>query len=253
MAQFGPVAPLPILEELNDAGVLGTYHLLLAHDVVKHPNQYRRLFNKPNMFIIMDNSLIELGHPVDTQTMVDACKIANADVCVLPDYLGDYERTIAATTAVYDEWVSAPLPGFMAVVQGKTFDECVRCINSYRVLDEADKAIEMWSAPKIIQKHLNTRYTLIDKMVKMKCTPIHMLGFSDNLNDDIFCAHSFQDVQGIDSAVPIRLGINGLAMDKTIPAHAPRGDYMESAKHINELGLSNLLVTRQWFRHAKQD
>jgi len=78
---------------------------------------------------------------------------------------------------------------------------------------------------------------------------MHLLRFSDNLKDDISVARA-NGVNGIDSAVPIRLGLAGEIIHHTLPSHAPRGDYWETAKEATPEALANLERIRRWIDPA---
>lgn len=254
MAKYAPIAAPQYLRMLKAAGLLGNYHLILAHDVVANPELYRDLFS-PNDFIIMDNSLIELGHPVDTATMLKACEFIMPTCVVLPDHLENTEKTLEATMQAGEEWKAAGIEaltfnGFMAVPQGKTYDKITGC---YDILKEWSEhtgvAINYWGIPKAYGERNKSRMPVIEYIAGASVAPpqnMHLLGFSHNLSDDIKCAQH-DCVKGIDSAVPIRLGMHGVGLSMATKKHAPRGAFFEqSAKEtmINRLVAANLNYVR---------
>jgi len=240
MAKFGPVAPPAVLWALKRAGVLGDYHLLLAHDVAERQAKYYGLFT-PDDIIIMDNSVIELGHPVSASVMLEALKVVKSKYVVLPDVIGDMERTLESTMGCYGEWQLAGMSNFMAVPQGATYEEWKRC--AFKMAQLPDVAI--WGVPRRVCQALGSREEAVQILNGISNRPIHLLGFSDNLEDDIKCA-KMQNVLGIDSTVPIRLGLLGIEITPHLESHPPRGSWFETATEINDLVVKNLQAVRSW-------
>lgn len=245
--QFAPVAPLHMLEQMEDFGILGDYHLLLAHDVVKHAERYARLFKDKGMYIIMDNSLIELGEPVDGACMLDACQIVGASVAVLPDKLGDVRETVHMSTKGLHEWGQLGLDSFLFVIQGTSLFEAARGIDTIATHDQAHM-IKAWSVPKVWQeRYLHSRWPVIDMAARRKfITDIHLLGMSNSLRDDLYCC-THPHVMGMDSAVPIRYGYNGRIIDNEgVDISIPRKEFMEAAGPLTDEAILNV----RWVRDA---
>lgn len=236
MTNFAPVAPPELLMLLKKADLLGNYHLLLAHDVVARPELYKEIFDDVNATIIMDNSLIELGSPVDIDVMEKAISIVPSTYAVLPDHLGDCRATVAAVRGVIDEWYDELRQrcGLLAVVQGSTESEIGWCINEYKFINREDRMIDAFSIPKILGDTMGSRRGAIELCIKEGCLPIHLLGFSDDAEDDAHCAQ-MQNVMGIDSAVPLRLGMHQIQWSTQLKENSKRGDYWERASKLEEL------------------
>lgn len=218
-AQFGPVAPIQVLEGLYDFGpdMFGSYHLLLAHHTVaaESRGRFADLFSKisrENRFgdgeltIIMDNSIVELGDAVDAAMVADAVDIIEFNCPqarvypVLPDVMGKGEETRNAIAAAYEEWVELiGGHGFMVVAQGETFADFQATLDYACSLP----AVQWIGVPRILVSQIGTRAEATQAAIASgKC--VHLLGFSDNMEDDIACAR-IPGVSGIDSAVPLRL------------------------------------------------
>ena len=249
MAEFAPVAPPKLLLDLKKKGALGKYHLLLAHDIVAQESLYREIFDDvdDSWYIIMDNSLIELGYPVNVDTMEKACSVVHTDVVVLPDYMKDPQRTAAASMSALVKWGDAGLGPFMYVLQADR--DGVDWSQSGVFLSHPK--VTAVGIPRIHVEQFGSRLsTLWELSVQltglsrgdMDC---HMLGFSDDLLDDITCCR-LPCIRGIDSAVPIRLGIGGDAINLMEKSHAPRGDFWDHATKANALAYDNLRVVREW-------
>jgi hypothetical protein len=262
MALYAPVCPPQILRGLRALGddIVGKYHLLLAHDVHEHPELYRDVLPS-NSMIIMDNGTIELGHPVSLREMRSALDVVPAQIIVLPDVIKDSQKTLEMSTAAATEWL--PLlhtrgsylseGKFMAVPQGKSFEELQSCALALAELPN----VGAWGVGRFITDMLGSRIPFIEwlrdtketQLPNGRFTPfIHLFGFSENLQDDI-AASNIPKVMGIDSAVPIRLGQHGFMIDPHQKTHIPRGDWWDKASgQIRAETLANLLLFRSWIQ-----
>ncbi len=254
MSQFAPVAPPQLLLDLKRKGVLGNYHLLLAHDVVAQKELYREIFDGTqagNMFIIMDNSVIELGEPVAPEVLEEANSIVPTSVTILPDYIGECERTIGSCTIATQKWAQKGLGPFMAVPQGKTLNEFIDCATALKSLP----GVEAWGIPRHATTKLGSRHPLTYQVIITDpLKTVHLLGFSDDLKDDISCARA-HGVNGIDSAVPLRLGLENVQLHEYLQSHSPRGNYWKTATFATDMVLRNLAFIRKaidikegWYR-----
>ena len=234
--RFAPIAPIDILEKMVEADYAGSFHLLLAHDVLEKKEDYNRVCykiyskNPKDYFVIMDNSLIELGEPLKPEQLLEACRITNANVLVLPDKLSKGKKTAIMSVEAAFEICSTCFPpvgppvAFLGVVQGKSEEECIECA---RVL--ARIPVSYFSVPRITVKNLGTRKNLIIRLWQEFKKPMHLLGFSDDLNDDINCCR-LPGVIGIDSAVPVRLGLDGRIMKQDTEVAKRKPDYLAKGK-----------------------
>lgn len=242
MANFCIVAPVHILKTLKDRGEMGKYHLLLAHDVAAKAEAYKEVFKREyiSSFIIMDNSVIELKQAVDLHMIIEAYKAVCPSCVVLPDILENAVRTVASCQAAVNEWSTAPelkyVP-FMYCPQGKTLAEFTWCAEQLA----KDSRIHYWGCPRNLVKNLGTRQQAI-KVLRIldPRRPIHMMGFSDNVIDDMICAQSPQ-VFSIDSAVPLRCGDQFSLTKKMLP----RGDWWENGV-VTDQTITNLNLVRSW-------
>ena len=216
MVKFAPVAPIQVLEGLWAAGaeIFGDYHLLLAHHTVEHAARFRDLFRrledaKWSGTIIMDNSIVELGDAVSADMVAEAVDIVSeangaAIYPVLPDVMGDGEATCKAIAEGYATWDAAiPSASWMAVVQGKNFDDYLETLD-FLIDKEAFPGIEMLGIPRVLVKTCGTRIQAMrEASAYLNEYRIHMLGFSDDITDDVDSACIIPGC-GIDSAVPLR-------------------------------------------------
>lgn len=239
MARFAPVVPTHIAREMQgsskDEDFLGEYHLLLAHDVLEHPDAYREVYGEvrkrygQESFIILDNSIVELGESVSAETLYEAARIIKPDCVVAPDVMGDGVGTRKLSTKFHREWrllqnkTEEKLPPLMGVAQGQSLHDCLESCELFYILDD----VMYLSVPRIIQQTQGSRMPIIERLCwRDYFERVHLLGFSDDLLDDITCAR-MSIVEGIDSAVPIRAGAEGHLIDLADPEKdfGPRGDF----------------------------
>jgi hypothetical protein len=216
MARFAPVAPIQVLEAMYDDSpeTFGDYHLLLAHHTAQYEERFRALFRriaeegKIDPIVIMDNSVVETGGFVDFGLMIRATEVV-ADyipnvIPVLPDVMGDGAATREVVGKDYRRWVEEmPGVGFMAVVQGANWDDYLESL--YHFTSGNYGIIEFLGIPRVLVETIGTREDAVLRAVAQKghTQRIHLLGYSDNMVDDLKCSQ-MEGVFGIDSAVPLR-------------------------------------------------
>ena len=260
MSKFAPVVPMPVARVLWDADYLGGYHLLLAHDVVSSPTiqaAYQQLYgyDVPRKFqdscVIMDNSVVELGETFNFEDCLTAANTVNADYLVAADCFLDHVATMKRSTEFLNKFAAqvefAAKLKLMGVVQGSTLDECMECAGMY--------ARNTWfgaiAVPRCLTPVLGSRMQVLMQIQKRfagRFKNIHMLGFSDNLIDDVCCAR-LPFVSGIDSAAPIRGALQGIKFQLPVTDFGPRGNFWLTGGMQAEAALptiiDNLSTVRQ--------
>lgn len=224
---FAPVVPVQTASVLRDMDMLGNYHLLLAHDVLEHRAEYRDIYGditRNGGIVIMDNSLIELGKPMEVSDMLEALDVVPSTYAVLPDVLGDVQETLRLSIEAIHEYAArAPQQRLMGVMQGDSHTKCFDCAANLALM-----GVNAISVPRHLANILGSRVMLVDYLLKKHSAwPVHLLGFSDSPLDD-FTAARYPNVMGIDSAAPIRQAFRGIrfSLDLFIEP-GPRGDYWE--------------------------
>jgi hypothetical protein len=243
MMQFAPVANLPMYDRMQEMGILGDYHLLIASEVVKDIEAWSNFWvEEADQFIIMDNGLIELGYPCDPETLKQAAEAVHADCIVLPDVLGDFEKTLKAVKSSYHELSTLGYP-MLGVVQGRTFDQVEALMEFYEHI-----GVSYVSIPRVMVSIFGSRIPLV-KRVQSYGLPIHLLGFSDNLYDDMLAA-SLPGVMGIDSAVPLWY-LGTLPTDPPVDADFGRRPVDYWTMDADQPNYSNVERIRTWLKGAK--
>lgn len=269
MAQFACVVPVHIAEALQgndiEEDLFGNYHLFLAHDVLEHPAEYRRICQRIrerffDAFIIMDNSIVELGTAMQIKDLMEACRITRAHCVVAPDAMGNGGDTrFLALQFIkdYNKWVDSHpqeyQPSIMAVIQGESFSDAW---NTFEMYQEHRAHVRNVAVPRILVKQHGSRMPMIHALASKWLRPIHMLGFSDDLIDDVSCAR-MMNVRGIDSAVPIRSGMKGipLSLDSYVDP-GPRETYWTDAINTNAQDMlvrQNIQNVRYWIRNKTKN
>lgn len=262
MAKYAPVVPLMAAERMNRWGILGNYHLLLAHDILRLPTQYQQVYGHLKddrlAFVILDNSVVELGKAMDPEDLIRAAEFIQPNVVVAPDTMGDHIDTINKVDAFSKDWSrlahNLPRTGIMAVLQGQTYAQVHECFIAI-----ADMPwITTIGVPRVVTKYLGTRSEIVRMATAGRMMGrIHLLGFSDDIMDDIACAR-MPGVRGIDSAVPIRLACRQLVMSLDFPQDpGPRGQFWETDDTTIDFCRSyitkNVEQFRRWIRVKRND
>ena len=214
MARFAPVAPIQILEKMKQQKMLGTYHLLLTHHILEYPDRFHELFRDVSgATIIVDNSVVELGDAASDQKVYEACKAVqlssrrpNWITPVLTDVMNDGPATREVATESYLWWVNNAEEEYplMVVLQGQSWEQFCRTADYFLADPAKFPQIEYVGIPRVLVSHQGTRQRAIQYVQALNpMASIHLLGFSDNVTDDIICSN-MPDVEGIDSAVPLR-------------------------------------------------
>lgn len=258
MSRFAPVCPIQILEKMKAIDTLGNYHLLLTHHILEEEERFRALFADVRGYtIIVDNSIVELGDAATDEKVYEACKViapagrANWIHPVLKDVMNDGPATRDAATESYHWWVNNTTENFglMVVLQGESWEQFCKTTDYFLADPEAFPAIDYVGIPRVLVSHQGTRERAIRYVQAVApSASIHLLGFSDDVTDDIVCAN-MAGVEGIDSAVPLRYAYSAEAGDgfytpsKVIP---PRPEEWFAEGDFSTVDEANLFNIRKW-------
>lgn len=250
MADFYPVASAQVLLGLHKAGELKHGFLVEAHQIMEDIPAYGSLFQATTVEnIIVDNGAGILGKPCDPIIMSNSIDIVKEAftghiVSVIPDV---YENS-AATYQSVREFVSNPKHldtrvQYMLVPQGLDENTFLWCLEKCIVVDEVDHWVGWIGIPRNVANNHGSRERAV-KLVKALCPDkkIHLLGFSDNVADDVLCAR-MPEVESIDSSVPIR------AAPRRVYMHEKREHGLDWwDKPYNEKMVANVKTVRGWVK-----
>jgi len=201
--------------EFND------YDYLLPH-LYDQFEEYKEFFQRSNhagkRHIIMDNSLHELGAPYSKGRMISIIEEIKPDEFIVPDAWEDATQSMRQAK----EWSFIELPEGVkkvAVVQGKSFDDVVKCYQTYKWLGYTKIAFsygasyynDIFPHPnKDIGKALG-RQLVISKMINMgligKSDKIHLLGCS--LPQEFLYYKDVKQIVSIDTSNPVMAAFDG--------------------------------------------
>lgn len=153
------------------------YAMLLAH----LKDYYPKNVNK-NCYVIMDNSLIELGGAVDVETVYNAAKQCNADEFILPDVYQDADATIQ-TVAKSIGWLYETEHihemRLMAVCQGATIADFIKCFRTLEKMPE----IHCIGIPKVAATLMPGGRPALEYLWQGSPKAIHLLGCWQSLTE----------------------------------------------------------------------
>lgn len=231
--QISHEVPLSLLEksrEFND------YDYALVH-LCKEYSQYKQFFiNSLRMGrkVILDNSIFELGEAFDAGEFAMFVESIQPTTYVVPDVLEGCDATIDN----FENWCQeySDLPGLkMGVVQGKTYEELVKCY-TYMFLNADVIAISFnysyyeltGLGHNVEQKWANGRSRLLLNLLQDNILdlnkPIHLLGCGLPQEFVAYCNVPF-NIQSIDTSSPVVHGIRGIKY----------GDHGLQKKHMVKL------------------
>lgn len=211
--RYAPVGPIPSLRQLAESKVLGDYQLVIAPIVLDNPQEASGFWYNHPSEVILDNGVIELGYPLPVEDLARAARIVGAKVVVLPDTIDDAKFTIKQARHALRQYRKLAPTDLMGVVQGRTYEECLDCAAALAL----DVGVDWLAVPRGLTKNLDTRVPLVRKIADKHGLPMHILGFSDNIADDIEAAACHPLVQGIDAAMP-------MWADTWLPLHPPANE-----------------------------
>lgn len=254
-ALYSPIAPIHLLLQLQERNLIKPYLLLLAHDILEHPNAYEDFLHVwrseaaiegTDTFLILDNGVIERGSPVSCEELLTAAEIVQANVVVGPDVVGNFHET---KKLMIDQagTIKHSYP-MMYIPQGNSLSEIRQCIDWY-MAKYPEIAVQgaYWGVPRWIANELGSRGPIVHYILSHDPrAQVHLLGMSRFVSDDIACARN-PNVMGIDSANPMVMGLNDYSMDIGY-AHHERELYWYHAE-LKELMAYNV----QWMHDALSD
>ena len=204
---------------LEDSKQFNDYDYLLPHIYDKYP-EYKNYFQEAKgiRYIVMDNSLHELGVPYSKGRLLSIIEEIQPNEFIIPD---EWENAIYSMRNA-KEWSFIELPDGVkkvAVVQGKSFAEIIKCYQTYKWLGYKKIAFsygasyynQMFPHPnKDVGKALG-RQLVISKMIDMgligETDEIHLLGCS--LPQEFLYYQDINQIKTIDTSNPIMASFDG--------------------------------------------
>jgi hypothetical protein len=199
------------------------YDYCLPHilDIDKRYEKHFRNERECGNYIIMDNSLHELGKAYDTDRLLYWIKELEPDEFIVPDVWEDQTETISNAI----DWMTVELPECttaVAVVQAKSFDEAAVCYQSLKQIGYKKIAFSYGASyyndlvphpNKLIGKMLG-RIMTISKLHQLgiieKTDRVHLLGCALPQEFVYYNQKDFPFIETIDTSNPIIHALEGI-------------------------------------------
>lgn len=202
---------------LSNYSALSHFHLALAHLVLDDP-VYRRFYEEMSArsdYIIVDNSVTELGEARNIALVVEAARLVGAHELVLPDVFGDATATVFSTLRALQHLDRKyPHHGWKlcAVPHGKTPEEWIQCYTTLCKLDD----VVVIGIPKVVETYgmEGGREAMLAAMQTLglvrKNKEYHLLGVWSDPLEVLRIAQRFPWVRSVDSCIPVLAGLHGV-------------------------------------------
>ena len=210
-----PINMLDQSFEIND------YEYCLPH-LLDQNETYRKHFEdakESGSYIIMDNSLHELGEAYDTKRLLHWVHELEPDEFIVPDVWQDKTSTLVNAK----QWIQVKLPKKttkVAVVQSENYHEAFECYDILKTQGYkkiafsygADWYSEEFPHPNPLVGKMMGRIMTISKMYKSKLIEetdrVHLLGCA--LPQEFSYYADFPFIESIDTSNPIIHGLEGV-------------------------------------------
>jgi hypothetical protein len=207
----GIIAPTQLIHKY----CVTDYHLALAHMVVKdktYAMEYR-LRADQGEHVILDNSVVEMGEPVMPSTLSEAANDIHAAEVIVPDFTQDKEKTLEAAREYVPD-LKGRLPEdtrLMVVPQGIDEEQWLECLHEM-ALNLGD-VFHSVGIPKNLGPQRLAVLTELDSQREFLFPfDFHLLGTWGNPVEVHYIAVHFPWVRGVDSKIPVRAGLVGMAL-----------------------------------------
>ena len=228
-----PINMLSRSYDIND------YEYCLPH-LLDQNEMYKKHFikaKKDGRYIIMDNSLHELGVAYDTDRLLHWVHELEPNEFIVPDVWQDKTATLVNAK----QWTSVKLPKNttkVAVVQAQDYHEASECYNVLKLQGYkkiafsygADWYAEEFPHPNPLVGKMMGRIMTISKMYKSnlieKNDRVHLLGCA--LPQEFRYYKDFPFIESIDTSNPIIHGLEGIK-------YSSNGLYTKSSTKIDQI------------------
>lgn len=157
------------LFKLQEPMAMALTHLVLKND------KYRETFQQYGGYVILDNSLIEMGDSMSIEDVVEAAEMIDADEIILRDAFQNCDATLERVAGDL-QWLE--LNGYtdrfklMAVAHGESISEWVRCFELLETFHE----IDVIGIPKVLAKMHPAGRAAVASIWGSSAKEIHLLG-----------------------------------------------------------------------------
>lgn len=217
MIKISHEVPICLLEKSR---TFNDYHYCLAH-LLDQNEEYANFFfqrKEADDYIIMDNSLHELGEAYDRSRLMHLVNELKPNEFIVPDVWEDYTQSVVNAK----EWSKINLPKEVtkvAVVQAKSYEEALKCYQTYKDLGYKKIAFSYGASYyNDVYPHINSdfgkamgRLWVINSLYKdrviSKKDRIHLLGTAMPFEFKFYNEMPF--IESIDTSNPIMAALEG--------------------------------------------
>jgi hypothetical protein len=212
------IAPYSMLE----LAALSDYHLVLPQHTKER--SYSKFYAEVQGWKILDNGAAE-GFLYGPQTLHRMAHTYGFDEIVVSDVLGDATETISLTRQ-FAEHVEPERFKYMGVLQGRELKDVLKTLYYYETCEWIDSI----ALPRILCQLAKTQRLHLATAIQenTRFGSIHALGASSWIREHV--ALDGVGVRGIDTSLPIVLGLQGLSIRDDVYRSRPE-DYFQTEVH----------------------
>ena len=217
---------------LEDSLWFNDYQYCLPH-LLDQSEEYKDFFiraKQNGVYIIMDNSLHELGHAYDSERLLYWINELKPNEFIVPDVWQDRQGSIKNAR----EWFKIELPGEVtkvAVVQAISLSEAMACYQDYRDLGYQKIAFSYGASYyNELSNHPNPdlakalgRIYMISHLYKIKLIKddhrVHLLGCASPFEFSLYKNTKY--IESIDTSNPIMATLDGIKYNNSLSINKP--------------------------------
>ena len=217
---------------LEDSLWFNDYQYCLPH-LLDQSEEYKDFFiraKQNGVYIIMDNSLHELGHAYDSERLLYWINELKPNEFIVPDVWQDKQGSIKNAR----EWFKIELPGEVtkvAVVQAISLSEAMACYQDYRDLGYQKIAFSYGASYyNELSNHPNPdlakalgRIYMISHLYKIKLIKddhrVHLLGCASPFEFSLYKNTKY--IESIDTSNPIMATLDGIKYNNSLSINKP--------------------------------
>lgn len=232
MVKISHETPLCLLE---DSKYFNDYEYCLPHllDEEKGYKEFFRQSKKEGRYIIMDNSLHELGHAYNDAGLLKWVEELQPNEFIIPDVWENRDASVVNAR----KWAQIKLPKEVekvAVVQAQTTHEAATCYQTYKDLGYKKIAFSYGASyyndviphpNKDLGKalgRLSVISVLLETKVISQSDRIHLLGCASPIEFSLYKGCNF--IESIDTSNPIMMALEGKKYNNSLNVDKPKAN-----------------------------
>lgn len=246
--KFAAIVPPKYLMMLDS--LRHSYHMALGHMLIENSvyKAWYKLHGHRGDFIMVDNGEAERKNdgmePIPFARVVHVAHEIRADEIVMPDVIGDWERSAFETTNKYARYL-VPAPKRVVAPHGETWEEFVKCIAA--ILNEMPDFATI-ALTKGFERLPGGRARALSELYNLGLTRrynIHLLGAYDKpLEDARHLMAVGVPIRSIDTVAPFSYAQNNESIEEAVERRSYDWDKNPHLDHY-ALAYENFLTYRR--------